>query len=146
MDQEIITKGIISGIVDHYIRDISQDPRRGIRNLIDMAERTSDGPTQRICYQMMQEMALNQTSPYYEMIHHLVTHINPDTIKQFGINIGHNAWTFGSGNIRELITKNDVSISWAVIIDRTEKTNRIPFTEIESLLTEAERWIFTHGC
>ena len=96
MDQEIITKGIISGIVDHYIRDISQDPHRSVRKLLDMAERTSDGPTQKICYQMMQKMAENQSSPYYEMIHHLVSNTDPQTIKQFGINLGHNAWTFGS--------------------------------------------------
>ena len=134
MDQEIITKGIISGIVDHYIREISQDPQRSIRKLLDMAERTSDGPTQKICYQMMQKMAENKSSPYYDMIHHLVTAIDPGTIKQFGINLGHNAWTFGSGNIRRLIAEKGASISWAVLIDRVQDPDRIPFTEIEALV------------
>ncbi len=134
MDQEIITKGIISGIVDHYIREISQDPQRSIRKLLDMAERTSDGPTQKICYQMMQKMAENKSSPYYEMIHHLVTAIAPGTIKQFGINLGHNAWTFGSGNIRRCISQNGTLLSWAVIIDRRENPQMIPFSEISELV------------
>ena len=134
MDQESITKGILAGIVDHYIRDISQDPQRGIRKLVDMAERTSDGPTQRICYQMMQEMAANQSSPYYDMIHHLVTSIDPKTIKKFGINLGHNAWTFGSGNIRRCISQNGTLLSWAVIIDRREAPQMIPFSEISELV------------
>ena len=146
MDQETITKGIISGIVDHYIRDISQDPHRSVRKLLDMAERTSDGPTQKICYQMMQKMAENQSSPYYEMIHHLVSNTDPQTIKQFGINLGHNAWTFGSGNIRRLIEESGISISWAVIIDRAQTSGRIPFADIENLInrgrkTEIYAWL-----
>ena len=134
MDQESITKGILSGIVDRYIREITRDPHRSIRKLLDMAECTSDGPTQKICYQMMQQMAADQSSPYYEMIHHLVTHADPQTVKTFGINLGHNAWTFGSGGIRRIITETNTPISWAVIIDRTENKDRIPFSAIRDLV------------
>ena len=134
MDQETITRGIISGIVDHYLREISQDPHRGIRKLIDMAERTSEGPTQKICYQMMQKMAANQSSPYYEMIHHLVTHLDPQTVKQFGMNLGHNAWAFGSGNIRRNILAGSDALSWSVLIDRNRQPDRIPFSEINEMI------------
>lgn len=134
MDQESITKGILSGIVDHYIREIAHDPQRSLRKLIDMAVQTSEGPTQKICYQMMQKMALNQASPYYEMIHHLVTNVKPATIKQFGINLGHNAWTFGSGNIRRIVADGETAVSWAVIIDRRTAPDRIPFEEVRELV------------
>ena len=63
MNQESITRGILAGIIDRYIAEIAEDPGRSIRKLVDLAERTSDGPTQKICYQMMQEMAANQSSP-----------------------------------------------------------------------------------
>ncbi len=134
MDQESITKGILSGIVDRYIREIASDPHRSIRKLLDMAECTSDGPTQKICYQMMQQMAADQSSPYYEMIHHLVTHTDPQTVKTFGINLGHNAWTFGSGGIRRIITETNTPISWAVIIDRKDTKDKISFSAIRALV------------
>ena len=134
MDQESITRGILSGIVDRYIREIAQDPSRSIRKLLDMAERTSDGPTQKICYQMMQQMAADQTSPYYEMIHHLVTHTDPKTINNFGINLGHNAWTFSCGKIRRIIGQKETALSWAVIIDRSITENRIPFSSIRDMV------------
>ena len=57
MNQETIARGILAGLIDRYIADIREDPNRSIRKLLDIAERTSDGPTQRICYQMMQKMA-----------------------------------------------------------------------------------------
>ena len=139
MDQESITKGILTGIVDRYIHEIACDPDRSIRKLVDMAERTSEGPTQKICYQMMQQMAADQSSPYYEMIHHLVTHTSPQTIKQFGINLGHNAWTFGSGNLRRIMEQNNLLISWAVLIDRSRKPDRIPFSEIRDLVGKGRR-------
>lgn len=139
MDQESITKGILSGIVDRYIREISQDPQRSIRKLVDMAERTSDGPTQKICYQMMQQMAADQSSPYYEMIHHLVTHTDSQTIKTFGINLGHNAWTFAPGSIRRFITENGTSISWAVVIDRYGCKERVPFSVVRDLVNRGRR-------
>ncbi|MBR6089062.1 MAG: hypothetical protein IKP86_03950, partial [Anaerolineaceae bacterium] len=134
MDQENITREIISGIVDLYIREISQDPNRAVRKLLDMAERTSDGPTQKICYQMMQQMAKDERSPYYEMIHHLVTTADPLTIRQFGINLGRNAWTFGSGHIRRLIKEQSTSIPWAVIIDRRNDPERIPFEDVKEII------------
>ena len=139
MNQETITKSILSGIVDRYIREIARDPHRSIRKLVDMAECTSDGPTQKICYQMMQQMAADQTSPYYEMIHHLVTHSDPETVKTFGINLGHNAWTFGSGGIRRIITETNTEFSWAVFIDRTDAKDRIPFSAIRDLIAKGRR-------
>ncbi len=147
MDQESITKGLLSGIVDHYTREIAQDPNRSVRKLLDMAELTSAGPTQRICYQMMQQMAANQSSPYYDMIHHLVTHTDPLTIKQFGINIGHNAWAFGSGNIRRIIDQCDPCLSWAVLIDRAPVPDRIPFSVVKDLVIRGRKldiyaWLF----
>ena len=133
MNRGNITKGIISSIVDQYLREIPRDPHRSIRKMVDMAVQTSNGPTQRICYQMMQNMAKNESSPYYEMIYHLVAHGDPATIKQFGINLGYNAWTFGPGNLRGILSENDVCASWDVIIDRRGK-ERIPFSEIRGLV------------
>lgn len=134
MDQERITRGILSGIIDRYIGEIAEDPGRSIRKLLDIAERTSDGPTQRICYQMMQQMAADRSSPYFEMLRHLVTHTSPQTIKQFGINLGHNAWTFGSGHLRHISEESGMSIPWAVLIDRCPSPDRIPFEEISALI------------
>ena len=134
MNQESITRGILAGIIDRYIAEIAEDPGRSIRKLVDLAERTSDGPTQKICYQMMQEMAANQSSPYYEMIHRLVTHVNPRTIREYGINLGHNAWTFGSGHMRKLSENHGLAIPWTVLIDRTNRPDRIPFAEIRELI------------
>ncbi len=139
MDQESITRGLISGIVDHYIREVTQDPNRSVRKLLDMAERTSDGPTQKICYQMMQQMAANQSSPYYEMIHHLVTHTDPRTIRQFGINLGHNAWTFGSGNIRRIVSQSNPCLSWAVFFDRAAVPERIPFSAVKDIVKRGRK-------
>lgn len=139
MDQESITKGLLSGLIDRYLVEVAEDPNRSIRKLVDIAERTSDGPTQKICYQMMQQMAANADSPYYEMIHHLVTHTAPQTVKQFGINLGHNAWTFGAGNIRRIIASSAASLSWAVVIDRSEVPGRIPFSEIADLVCRGRK-------
>ena len=139
MDQESITRGILSGIIDQYIHEIAADPNRSIRKLVDMAERTSDGPTQKICYQMMQRMAENRNSPYYKMIQHLVTHTSPETIKKFGINLGRNAWTFGSGKVRRLSANSRTAIPWVVLIDRQNVQGRIPFDEIRELIRRGRR-------
>ncbi len=148
MDQESIKKGILAGIIDRYITEIAEDPNRSIRKLLDMAERTSDGPTQTICFQMMQKMAADPTSPYYDMIHHLVTRVSPQTIREFGINLGHNAWTFGSGPLRRLSENRGIYIPWAVLIDRTPGPDRIPFSDISALTDRGRKmgiyaWLLT---
>ena len=139
MNQENITKGILSGIIDRYISEVAEDPNRSIRKLLDMGERTSDGPTQKICYQMMQKMAEDVSSPYYEMIHHVVTCVSPQTIRQFGINLGHNAWAYASGPLRKLSEDRGIAIPWAVLIDRTPGPDRIPFSAIDGLVDRGRR-------
>ena len=150
MNQESIKRGILAGIIGRYTAEIADDPERSIRKLVDLAERTSDGPTQKICYQMMQKMAANQSSPYYEMIHRLVTHVSPATIREFGINLGHNAWTFGSGHMRMLTENHGLAIPWTVLIDRTDRPGRIPFAEIRDLVKrgremEIYAWLLIAG-
>ncbi len=148
MNQESITKGILAGIINRYIVEIAEDPNRSIRKLLDMAERTSDGPTQKICYQMMQKMAADPSSPYYDTIHHLVSRVSPRTIRQFGINLGHNAWTFGAGPMRKISADRGIPIPWAVMIDRTPGPDRIPFSEITDMVSRGRKmeiyaWLLT---
>ena len=149
MNQDFITRRILSGIIDQYISAIREDPHRSIRKLVDMGERTSNGPTQKICYQMMQEMGKNSSSPYYEMIHDLVLRTDPETINRFGLNLGLNAWTLGSRDTRALIGNSERKIPWAVLADRSPAENRISFESFAELVKKGLRcgmyaWLFMY--
>ena len=150
MNQDFITRRILSGIIDQYISAIREDPHRSIRKLVDMAERTSNGPTQKICYQMMQEMGKNQCSPYYEMIHQLVLRTDPETVSRFGLNLGLNAWTLGARDTRALIGESGRRIPWAVLVDRRPAEERIAFESITEQVKKGLRcgmysWMFFYG-
>lgn len=137
MNQETITRTIISNILDQYLVEIAADPNRSIRKLVDLAERVSDGHFQKIFYQMMQEMSHNTDSPYYTLIYELVKRVDPQTIKTVGVNLGYNAWTLGARSIRENEAKTGVIMPWTVLIARNEEKTRIPFAAIAKMVDEA---------
>lgn len=140
MDQETITKAILSNLIDRYIDEVAENPARALRQLVDIGARISDGHSQKIFYQMMQEMAWNQESPYYRMFQNLATRVDKEKIKTYGINVGYNAWNSGARNIRLLEMETGFIIPWILPFDRSGCPDRLPFKEVKRLIGEGKNF------
>ncbi len=109
-----MSKMLIETIVRSYIKNIKEDPDRGIRNLVDMAVHFSKGRFQRDFFAAAQNMLQNENSAYYSIIRNTVADIDTEHLITFGMNLGYNGCTQGAKCIRNNEEKLGCNIPWAI--------------------------------
>lgn len=114
MKQSDLTRTILSATVDKAIDDIRKDPDRTARNLIDLGLHFSNGAFQKRLFATAQNMLKNEESAYYTLIKDVVYHVEQETLKMFGMNLGYNGCTNGACLIRENEEKYGYNIPWAI--------------------------------
>lgn len=112
-----ITTTMIEAAINKGIRDIKDNPKRGIRNLVDLANHFANSPFQKDILNLMQTMLSNLNSPYYNIVSYLANNVDSKSLKSFGINIGYNSWTNGARMIRKSEEELKSSIPWTIIFD-----------------------------
>ncbi|MCD8381340.1 MAG: hypothetical protein LUC30_00260 [Clostridiales bacterium] len=94
------------------IRELKRTPRRGIRNMVDLALNFCRGRFQRAFFESAQRMLQNEQSAYYELVYDLVNRVDTDRLLTFGMNLGYNSCTSGAKTIRALEASEGYNIPW----------------------------------
>ena len=92
---------LIESTVKRTIKSIRNDPKRSIRNIIDMALQFSDGRFQQQFFTTAQTLLKNENSAYYSLVSDTVLNVYENRLLTFGMNLGYNSCTFGARKIRE---------------------------------------------
>lgn len=107
-------------MVEHIVRrelfEVQRDPRRSIRNLVDLGMEASGGRLQKRMMRVFQGMLNHEDSPYYDLILNTINHADHDWITTFGVNFGWNALTAGAARIRELEAQRGHNIPWSLTL------------------------------
>ena len=116
MDSDFFKRTLMETLIDRALTSYQQDPRRTVRNLVDLGKEASTGRFQAGFLGMAQQMLERQDSPYYEMVRNAVTHTDRQRIKTFGINFGWNCLTAGAHQIRTLEQERRHNIPWSLTL------------------------------
>lgn len=108
---------IVRVAVENGIRYIEDNPKRGVRNLLDLGEYFASGRFQKVFFDLAHEILNNEDSYYYEIIEDLVKNTNHNNLTEFGINMGYNSFTYGAKIIRENEKKYEYNIPWSIVFD-----------------------------
>ena len=134
-----MTCAMIEAAVDKGLRDIEENPRRGIRNLVDLGTQLSTSRFHKDFFRTSQQMLRNENSPYYELTNHIVRNVNHQIIKHFGISLGYTSLTYGAQRIREYEKEYGYNIPWTIVFDFREDTkNMLSDAEISEVLLYGE--------
>lgn len=132
MENNKLIYTVIKTAVENGIRYIEDNPKRGVRNLLDLGEFFSSGNFQKDFFKLSHEILSNENSFYYNIIDSLVKEISHKKLTVFGINIGYNSFTYGTRTIRENEKKLGYNIPWAIVFN-FENDDHIELTEEELL-------------
>lgn len=139
MEKNKLIYTIIESAVEKGIHYIVDNPKRGVRNLLDLGEYFASGRFQKSFFDLAHEMLNNEDSFYYEIIEDLVENTNHDTIKDFGINIGYNSFTCGARIIREDEKEFEYKIPWTIVFDfREEACESLTEDEIVNVIQKGK--------
>jgi len=108
---------MIKSAVEKGIKDIQENPGRGIRNLVDLGSMFAGGRFQKEFFDAAFMELQREDSMYYQLVERVVADTDPGILTGFGINLGYNSWTVGARTIREIEDKNGFNIPWCLLFD-----------------------------
>ncbi len=112
-----VSRIMIESVVKKAIKDIKENPRRNIRNLVDMAVQFSPKGQQSGFFSAAQAMLKNENSPYYDMIYKNISLSEEQRILNFGMNVGYNGLFMGADEIRKNERKYGFHIPWIISLE-----------------------------
>lgn len=83
------------------------------------------GRFQNQIFAIFQDLLRNDESPYYQAIDFLLRSNDPEALRQFGINIGYNSFTYGAQILRQKQKELSFAVPWVV---KLRLDSRIPDT------------------
>lgn len=137
--------------VKKSLTELRQNPRRGIRNLVDMALTCSNGRFQKDFFTTAQTMLQNNHSAYYDLVRKTLRYAENNRLYTFGMNLGYNACTEGAKKIRENEAEMNCNIPWTILLQTPSEISETCCRRYDTLLSEGEKlgihsWmIFTRG-
>ncbi len=122
MENYKLIHAIIKTAVENGIRYIEDNPKRGLRNLLDLGEYFASGRFQKVFFDLAHEILNNEDSCYYDIIENLVKNTNHKILTTYGINMGYNSFTYGANIIREYEKNNAYNVPWTIVFNFEEES------------------------
>lgn len=95
--QHRMLRAVVAGIVDKALRDLPRDPKRSLRNLVDLGDSCAKGPQQKLFFARAHAALQSPASPYYQLAADAVNWVDPRALRAMGVNLGASGLTWGVG-------------------------------------------------
>jgi hypothetical protein len=109
-----ITRLMINTAVDRGLKEMTDDPKRALRKLVDMGSEFSTGRFQPEIFSVITNILENEDSPYYKLIRDFLFNTDFNCVKTFGINIGYESWTYNARILRQKAEDLKFNIPWVL--------------------------------
>lgn len=116
MEKTTMSRILIETTVRQTLKSLQEDPKRSVRNLLDMALQFSQGRFQSDFFAAARTMLENEDSAYYTLIQDAAAHIETEHLVRFGMNLGYNGCTQGARRIRANEKRLGFNIPWTVLL------------------------------
>lgn len=142
---------LIETTVRQTLKGLRENPKRSIRNLVDMALHFSEGRFQNHFFETARTMLEHEDSAYYALVEDAVNHIETECLVKFGMNLGYNSCTWGAQRIRTNEMRLGFNIPWTVLFHMENPQCSNHLSQYDSAVEEGEQlgiycWmLLSHG-
>lgn len=137
MKPNAVKKAMIQAAVTNGINDIKDDPKRGIRNLVELGGMFAGGNYQKDFFETALDQLQDENSAYYQIVYKIVQNTNTHQLSTFGMNLGYNALSYGAGMIRSTEAKEGFNVPWCLSIDTGQDKILLP-VDIDGAIEEGK--------
>lgn len=130
---------LIETTIRQTLKGLKENPKRSIRNLVDMALHFSEGRFQSHFFQTARTMLEHEESAYYTLIEDAVNHIETEHLVKFGMNLGYNSCTWGAQRIRMNEKRLGFNIPWTVLFQMDDLQCLDHMFQYDSAIEEGEQ-------
>lgn len=141
-----ISRILIETTVRQTLKGLRENPRRSIRNLVDMALHFSQGRFQNRFFETSRTMLEHEDSAYYALVEDAANHIDIEHLVKLGMNLGYNSCTWGAQRIRTNEAQLGFNIPWTVFFHMERPQCSDHLSQYDSAIEEGEQLWSTAGC
>ena len=136
MTKQQMGRGVAENIVRRALLGMKQDPKRTIRNLVDLGLETSGGTMHKRFLWGAQQILKREDSPYYELVLNTIRQVDEERLLTFGLNLGWEGLTAGAARIRELEQERGHNIPWSLTFHMAEGAGHLTSGDYLRLVLE----------
>lgn len=131
-----ITKSLIRTTIKKALADVRRDPKRSVRNLVDLGLNFADGSNQRYFLDITRMYLSSDNSAYFRLAENIVNEYDHDKLTHYGINFGYNGCTMGARMIRERQAELGCHIPFLLAFNISSSENALTAEDIAKTIRE----------
>ena len=133
-----LDRTIIEATIGKALSEMKADPERTIRKLIDIGKDFANGPFQKDFFHNAQQIMEKEDGAYYRLIKRMVTEVDHQNLKTFGMNVGYNGCTKGAKTIRRREEELQFNIPWALSFVLSSGSSAVTTAEVSHVITQGK--------
>ena len=146
-----------SKICDNIVKGLCKDPETEVVKLIDMWQKFMGDEKIDLNYDSARRMICDKDCTLNKYMHRLINEIDPHVLKTIALNLGFEAFVYGTKTIRKNREKYGCNVPWLILMDPTSACNlhctgcwaaeyghklNLTFDEMDKVVTQTLQYIY----
>ena len=131
-----ITKALLRTTIKKALADIKRDPKRSVRNLVDLGLNFAEGCNQREIFDLTQQYLSNENSAYFRLAENMACELDHEKLTTFGLNFGYNGCTSGARLLREKQKELGCHLPFLITFTIDSRPDALTVAEVESAIEQ----------
>ncbi|MBO5146666.1 MAG: radical SAM protein [Lachnospiraceae bacterium] len=112
-----------SKAIDIALKEVRKNREEGVVKLIDLMEKYMSGEKLDVDYDKAREMIRDKDCTLNKYINRIIDEIDPHVLKTTALNLGYEAFFYGTRTIRSMREVHACNIPWLILMDPTSACN-----------------------
>lgn len=154
-----------STAVDVALREVRKNREEGVVKLVDLMEKYMSDEKLDVNYDTARSMIRDKDCTLNKYINRIIDEIDPHVLKTTALNLGYEAFFYGTKTIRKMREVHQCNIPWLILMDPTSACNlhctgcwaaeygnrlNLTFDELDNVITQGKEfgiyfYMFTGG-
>ena len=133
-----LKKQVVSSLVDHFLLQMTNDPSRALRRLVDLGTVFFQGAEQQPFWTLLQESLSREDSPYYILLRRRLAQVDRRSLRTVGVNMGWGTFVHGARILRGWMSAHPSAPPWALALELGEGEAALTSGQRRRILTEGQ--------
>lgn len=114
MAKDRMARAMAETLINKVIRDLKNDPERGLRNIIDLMLMMPREKFSENLFVIIRRILSDENSAYYTLVKNVAADVDAENLKKFIFNVGFNCCTNGKKIIRKKSKELGFPVPWSI--------------------------------
>ncbi len=116
-------RAVASKAIDVVLKNVDKNREEGVCQIIDFMQKYMSEEKLDVNYDKAREMVRNKDGAFNKYMNRVLDEVDPHVLKTMALNLGFEAFMYGTKTIRKNREKYDCNVPWLILMDPTSACN-----------------------